>query len=117
MSSSFVPDTGSRLNPWAMARSSAWVTVELSVTTTMSGCGTITSRADGVAELDDALDQLALLVLDHLVLGGRLDDAQQLELAHERPFLETLAREQDVGEPDQAPRDQRAAAGTTRPTR
>ena len=58
---------------------------------------------DGVAELDDALDQLALFVFDHLVLGGRLDDAQQLELAHERSFLETLSRQQDVGEPDQAP--------------
>ena len=36
---------------------------------------------DGVAELDDALDELALLVLDDLVVGGRLDDAEQLLLA------------------------------------
>ena len=38
----------------------------------------------GVAELDDALDELALLVLDDLVLGGGLDDAEQLLLADER---------------------------------
>ena len=48
---------------------------------------------DGVAELDDALDELALLVLDHVVLGGGLDDAEQLLLADERPLLEALARE------------------------
>ena len=47
---------------------------------------------DRVAELDDALDQLALFVFDHLVLGGRLDDAEQFLLADERALLEALAR-------------------------
>ena len=53
---------------------------------------------DGVAELDDALDELALLVLDHLVVGGRLDDAEQLLLGDERPLLEPLAGQDQVGE-------------------
>ena len=60
---------------------------------------------DGVAELDDALDELALLVLDHLVLGGRLDDAEQLLLADERALLEALAGQEHVGQPDQAAAD------------
>ena len=60
---------------------------------------------DGVAELDDALDELALLVLDHLVLGRRLDDAEQLLLADERALLEALARQHHVGQPDQAAAD------------
>ena len=47
--------------------------------------------SDGVAELDDALDELALLVFDDLVLGGRLDDAEQLLLADERALLQALA--------------------------
>ena len=87
MSSSFVPDTGSRLNPWAMARSSAWVTVDAVGDDDHVRLRHHHLAGDGVAELDDALDQLALFVLDHLVLGGRLDDAQQLLLAHERPLL------------------------------
>ena len=46
---------------------------------------------DRVAELDDRLDQLALLVLDHLVVGRGLDDPEQLLLADERALLQPLA--------------------------
>ena len=42
------------------------------------GAGHHDLAGDGVAELDDRLDQLALLVLDDLVLGGGVDDAEQL---------------------------------------
>ena len=48
----------------------------------------------------------ALLVLDHLVLGRRLDDAEQLLLRHERTLLQALARQQHVGEADQAAGDE-----------
>ena len=106
------PCNGRRLLPWAMATSSAAVTVA------SSGDGDhVRPRhhhlaGDGVAELDDALDELALLVLDHLVLGRRLDDAEQLLLADERTLLEALAGQQHVGQPDQRPADRCAAART-----
>ena len=101
MSSSSSACTGSRLMPCSIARSSA------------AGDGGVVGdddhvrprhhhlAGDGVAELDDALDQLALLVLDHLVLGRGLDDAEQLLLADERALLEALAGQDHVGQPDQ----------------
>ena len=60
--------------------------------------------SDGVTELDDALDELALLVLHNAVLGRRLDDAQQLLLVDEGTLLEALTLDDDVGERDQATR-------------
>ena len=68
----------------------------------MSGRGTMTSRATVSPNSMMRLDELALLVLDHLVLGGRLDDAEQLLLRHERALLQTLAGHEHVGQPDQA---------------
>ena len=54
-----------------------------------------------VAELDDALDELALLVLDHLVLRRLGDDPEQLALGHERATLDPLAGQDPVGQADQ----------------
>ena len=65
------PCTGRRLKPWAIARSRAPVTVAAFVDDHHVGPRHHHLAGDGVAELDDALDQLALLVLDHLVVGGR----------------------------------------------
>ena len=90
-----------RLNPWAIARSRAPVTVGVVLDDHHVGPRHHHLAGDGVAELDDALDQLALLVLDHLVVGRRADDAEQLLLADERALLEALAGQQHVGEPDQ----------------
>ena len=106
MSSPSSPCSGSRLNPWAMARSSAAVTVASWSHDDHVGPGHHHLAGDRVAELDDALDELALLVLDDLVLGGCLDDAEQLLLADERPLLQALAGQQHVGQPDQAAADQ-----------
>ena len=92
MSSPSSPSTGNRLNPLAIARSSAAVTVASFVDDHHVGPRHHHLARDRVAELDDALDQLALLVLDHLVVGGGSDDAEQLLLADERPLLEPLAR-------------------------
>ena len=55
-----------------------------------------------VAELDDALDELALLVFDDLVLGRLGDDPEQLALGHERSALDALAGKDPVGQADQA---------------
>ncbi len=57
----------------------------------------------GVAELDDGLDELALLAFDDLVLGRGLDDPEQLLLRHERPLLQALAGQDHVREADQRP--------------
>ena len=61
--------------------------------------------SNGVAELDDALDQLAFLVLHHAVLSRDLDDSQQLLLGDKRTRFQTLAAHDDVGELDQPARD------------
>ena len=106
MSSPSSPCSGSRLKPWAMARSSAAADRRV-----VGHDDHVRPRhhhlaGDGVAELDDALDELALLVLDDLVLGGGLDDAEQLLLADERALLQALAGQQHVGQPDQRTADQ-----------
>ena len=61
---------------------------------------------DGVAELDDALDELALFVLDDIVVRGGTDDAEQLLLADEGSLLETLSWDEHVGEDDERPTHQ-----------
>ena len=68
---------------------------------------------DGVAELDDALDQLALLVLDHLVVGGGLDDAEQLLLGDERALLQAPCRGRSRWSARSALARSAATAGTT----
>ena len=60
----------------------------------------------GVAELDDRLDELPLLVLDDLLLGRRLDEAEELLLTDERSLFQPLALHDDVGETDEAAGDQ-----------
>ena len=59
---------------------------------------------DRVAELDDLLDELALLGLDHVFLDRRVGQGEQLGLRHERALLQALARQQHVGQPDEAAR-------------
>ena len=69
---------------------------------------------DGVAELDDRLDELALLGLDHRVLHGEVGHGEQLLLARcTGPRFRPLPGQQHVGEPDEAAREQpqRAPAG------
>ena len=45
-------------------------------------------------------------MLDHLALGGGLDDAEELLLADERPALQPATPHDHIGEPDQAGGDQ-----------
>ena len=47
---------------------------------------------DGVAELEDRVDHLALAVLDHAALLGQVDQLAQLDLGGERALPEALAR-------------------------
>ena len=72
---------------------------------------------DGVAELDDRLDELALLGLDDVLLHREVGHGEELLLRRVRAPLEALARQEHVGEADQAARQQpeRAAAGQRAP--
>ncbi len=60
---------------------------------------------DRVSELDDRLDELALLVLDHVLFDGDIGEREQLLLRDERPLLQALAGEDDVRQPDEPTRD------------
>ena len=59
---------------------------------------------DRVAELEDRVDQLLLPFLDRSLLRTHLGHRTDLLLGDERPLLEPLARQEDVGEADQEPR-------------
>ena len=48
------------------------------------------------------MDEGPLLALDHLLLHGDVGHGEQLLLRQERALLEALAREQHVGQPDEA---------------
>ena len=69
---------------------------------------------DRVAELEQGLDELALLGFDLLGLHGHVGDGEQLLLGDERPRLQTLAREDHVGQADEARARSSAAAGRPR---
>ena len=61
---------------------------------------------DRVAELEDRVDELALLGLDRRLLRGDVGHREDLLLGDERPAAQPLAREHDVGEPDEAAREE-----------
>ena len=101
------PVTGKPLSSRARWRSRApSVTLAVALDGHHVGAGHHDLADDGVAELDDRLDELALLVLDHLVLGGRVGDAEQLLLRHERALLQALAGQEHVGQADERPGDE-----------
>ena len=56
---------------------------------------------DGVAELEDRVDEPALLALDGLLVGGDVGHRADLLLGDERALLQALAREDDVGDADE----------------
>ncbi len=60
---------------------------------------------DGVAEVDDGVDEGAFLPLDHVVLDRRVGHGQQLLLGHERPLLDALAGQDEVGDADEGAGD------------
>ena len=72
------------------------------LTVTMSGRGTMTSRATVSPNSMIYSMSSALLVLDDLVLGRGLHDAEQLLLRDERALLQALARDQPVRHADEA---------------
>ncbi len=57
---------------------------------------------DHVAELEDRVDQLALVALDRLLVGGDVGHRADLLLGDERALLEAASGQDDVGEADQA---------------
>ena len=57
---------------------------------------------DGVAELEDRVDELALFGLDRSLLGRDVGHREDLLLGHERAVAQTLAGQDDVGDPDEA---------------
>ena len=57
---------------------------------------------DGVTELEDRVDELALLAFDHVVVGRDVGHREDLLLGDERPGLQPLARKHDVGDTDEA---------------
>ena len=59
---------------------------------------------DGVAELEDRVDELALLALDRVLFGRDVGHGADLLLGDERALLQALAREHDVGDTDEAAR-------------
>ena len=56
---------------------------------------------DRVAELEDRVDHVALVVLDEPALLGEVDEVAQLRLGRERPVAEAAARRQGVAEHDE----------------
>ncbi len=54
---------------------------------------------DGVAELDDRMDQLAFVALDHILLQGDVGHGQKLRFAHSDPLGPRA--EEHVGQADQ----------------
>ena len=106
MSSPSAANTGNRLTPLAIAMSRADGHRGVVVDDEHVGPRHHHLSRHGVAELDDALDELALLVLDHVVVGRGADDAEQLLLVDERSLLQALAGQQHVGEADESPADE-----------
>ena len=72
---------------------------------------------DGVAELEDRVDELALLALDGLLVGRDVGHRAEVLLGDERTLLQALAREHHVGEADEARATAAAAAGSSRSPR
>ena len=60
---------------------------------------------DGVAELEDRVDELALFGLDRRLLRGDVGHREDLVLGDERPTAQPLAGQHDVGEADEAARE------------
>ncbi len=105
-SSSPSPMTGSRLKPCSMAMSSAPLTVASWGMVTMSGRGTITSRATvSPNSMIDSMSSRSSRSIT-VVLGRGLHDAEQLLLRDERALLQPLPRQQDVGQADERPGDE-----------
>ena len=60
---------------------------------------------DRVAELEDRVDELALLARDGVLVGGDVGHRADLFLGDVRALLEPLAREHDVGDADEPARE------------
>ena len=67
---------------------------------------------DGVAELEDRVDEPALLALDHVLLGRDVGHRADLLLGDEGALLQALPRQDHVREADE-PRSTAGAAGGT----
>ncbi len=110
MSSVVSSYAGSRDFPASIATAIASSTVASAATATMSGRGTITSRTtvspNSKIEWMSSRSSVSIDVL----LCGDVGHREDLLLGHERPAAHSLAREHDVGEPDEAARQTPAAA-------
>ena len=57
---------------------------------------------EGVAELEDRVDELALLARDGVLVGGDIRHRADLFLGDVRALFEPFPREHDVGDADEA---------------
>jgi hypothetical protein len=76
--------TGRRESPASMATPRASDRL-VAVRGSHVGTGHHDLAHDGVAELDDRVDELAFVTLDHVLLEGHVGHGQQLGLAHPEP--------------------------------
>ena len=81
---SIVPVTGKRLKPLRMATSTTSEMRKSPAHGDHVGPGHHHLADDRVAELEERLDELALLGLDHLALDGEVGDGEELLLGEER---------------------------------
>ena len=93
--------TGSRENPRSMARSIASSMVSVGVDRDHVGTREHHLAYDGVAELEDRVDEPPFLDLDRVLLGRDVGHGADLLLGDERALLQTLAREHHVGDTDE----------------
>ncbi len=105
------PHTGRRLNPLMMATSITGAEQEVGRDRHHVGAGHHDLTDDGVAELDDRLDELALLDLDHLGVGGGHREREQVALGDRRALAPAGARKQHVRDADEATHRPSAAVG------
>ena len=68
---------------------------------------------DGVAELEDRVDEPALLALDLVLVGRDVGHRAEVLLRDERSLLQALAREEHVGQSDEARARAAGAAGSS----
>ena len=93
--------TGSRENPRSMARSMAVFDGVVGVDRHHVGARQHHLAHDGVAELEDRVDQPAFLALDGVLAGRDVGHGADLLLGDEGTLLQALAREHDVGDADE----------------
>ena len=95
---------GSREKPTSIASSIAASMVCVDLDRDHVGARQHHFAHDGVAELEDRVDELALLAFDGLLFGGDVGHRADLLLGDERALLQPLPGEHDVGDADEATR-------------